>query len=158
MKSIYEKIKTPKELIDEVKVHGLNTESVNIARAQDIFGRANYLDLADLANEEPQNFYMVLFTIWNWEDATNFYNENSNRKYINAMEAEKELEKIRQEVKSAGETLAESEERYKAEQKDRIKAEEASALATVRIVELEKKITELKAKLYDVLIGDKETK
>lgn len=158
MNSIYDKIKTPKELIEEVKQHGLNTEMVNICRAQDIFGNAPISDLVILANEEHDKFYFVLFSIWNWQDATKFYNEHSNPQYAKLLNAKGDLEIARGSLTIEMAKVADLEEMHKAEQKARLKAEEAAAFASVEILELKKKITELKAKLYDVLIGDKETK
>ncbi len=158
MKSIYDKIKTPKELIEEVKLHGLNTETVNICRAQDIFGNAPISDLVELAHKEHDKFYFVLFSIWNWEDATKFYNEHSNPQYAKLMNAQGDLDIARGSLTIEMAKVADLEEMHKAEQRARLKAEETAALAAVEILELEKKVTELKAKLYDALIGDKETK
>ena len=158
MNSIYDKIKTPKELIKEVNLHGLNTESVNIARAQDIFGEAPVTELVELAQKEPDKFYMVLFSIWNWYDANRFYNEHSNPTYEKAMRAQTLLDKANADLKAAKETIENQDGLLDAERRARIKAEETAALAAVEILELKKKVTELKAKLYDALIGDKETK
>ena len=78
MASIYNNIGTAKELIADVKAHGFNTDIENICRAQDIFGHSSVEELAALANENQNTFYMILFKIWNWREATTFYNEHSN--------------------------------------------------------------------------------
>lgn len=100
MSSIYDNIKTAKDLIREVMVSGLSTKQEDICRVQDIFGHSTIEELVELANDNGRNdengnpnpkgswcggrkgtystFYMVLFNIWNWEDATRFWNQHTN--------------------------------------------------------------------------------
>lgn len=103
MASIYQNVKTAKDLLIAVKINGLSTKTEDIVKVQDIFGHASVDELVDLANDngrldvhgnpDPDGtwssgreglskvFYSVLFQIWNWEDATRFYNEHSNPEY-----------------------------------------------------------------------------
>lgn len=89
--SIYDKINTAKDLLTEVTIHGMSTNTEDICRAQDIFGHTAIEDLVALANDNGMNgswstgrrgtqsvFYQVAFAIWHWEDATRFYNEHTN--------------------------------------------------------------------------------
>lgn len=80
------------------------------------------------------------------------------KKLIKAMRAQTLLDKANADLKAAKETIENQDGLLDAERRARIKAEETAALAAVEILELKKKVTELKAKLYDALIGDKETK
>lgn len=45
MESIYDGIKTAKELLEAVSVQGLSTKTEDICRAQDIFGRSTTEEL-----------------------------------------------------------------------------------------------------------------
>lgn len=141
MTSIYEKIESPKELVQLVAHQGLSTRQEDICRAQDIFGRASIKDLVELANDNgirnsngekdpqgawsdgskgfSQTFYSVLFTIWNWEDATRFYNKHSNFFMIDKLE---ELKRTERELK---ELLLKCEEMDKEIKSKQSKIEEA---------------------------------
>ena len=87
MASIYDNIKTARELITNIRLHGMSTAEEDICRIQDIFGNSTYEELADLANDigrtddngkpDPNGkwssgkaatrgtFYSTLFKVWN---------------------------------------------------------------------------------------------
>lgn len=159
MASIYDKYHTAKEIVDEVEFHGLSTKQEDICRVQDIFGTTPIASLIELANGmRSDKFYMILFHIWNWREATDFYNEYSNQRYA---ELKCDSEGYNQCNQALNEQVAENERLAKSisdEQKQRIKAEEKAGLAQMKIKELEQQIIELKAKLYDILIESKEEK
>lgn len=178
MSSIYDGIKTPKELLQEVRINGLSTKQEDIYRAQDIFGHAPIADLVELANDngklkdfngtpDPRGtivsgregfskcFYQVLFHIWNWEDATRFYNQHSNFLVIDAMEERKTLH---QKVDQLGKELEHVKSDLIQEHNERLNATTAELGARKKIDLLEAEvhdrdmtIMELKAKLYDLM-------
>lgn len=178
MASIYDGIKTAKELVKIVGFQGLSTKTEDICRAQDIFGRATIEELDELANDIGRNdsngspdkngswssgraatrpiFYQILFHIWNWEDATRFYNQHSNPEY-------EELENLRTENKKLSGRV-ESLEARRAELLDNAKAasdaileETKKKLAAIeRAEKAEKEIVKLKAKLYDLMLENEE--
>lgn len=82
MESKYDKVKTAKELIDEIEMCGRSNALEDIVRMQDIFGHSTEEELAALANSSDYDtknvFYSTLFAIWNWEDAVRFWNLHSN--------------------------------------------------------------------------------
>lgn len=179
MASQYDKIKTPKELLVQVSMHGFSTKTEDVCRAQDIFGRAPIEELVALANDngrlnelgEPdpegtwssgrkgyqQVFYQVLFHIWNWEDATRFYNQHTNP----------EFKKLRESVTELTADLAEARTDAEEAQQDcevwmsKHRASEAAHAETVRELEFYQggyeaahlEITKLKAKLYDMMMA-----
>lgn len=109
--SIYDKITTAKDLVLEVKAHGLGTNLEDMCRAQDIFGNSTVEELEALATDNGRRdtdgnpdqfgswssgkegtqkiFYQIIFTIWSWEEATKYYNEHSNPFYIEGRKAVK---------------------------------------------------------------------
>ena len=185
MASIYDSIKTARELLEEVSMRGFSTKQEDICRAQDIFGHSSVDELVKLANDNGRSdrdgnpdprgswcsgreglskkFYMVLFQIWNWEDATRFYNQYSNFPVIDEkaeLEAKKkELKKAEQQIKDLEAVEKCTENFYEQEKK---KAEEvAGELESTKksLAEAEDEIIRLKAKLYDLMTSsDKEDK
>lgn len=176
MASIYDNIKTARELVFQVRAHGLSTKQEDICRAQDIFGNSTIEELDDLANDigrenadgEPDpkgtiysgrmatrsTFYSILFHIWNWEDATRFWHQHSNPEY-------EELRTRRSQCKSLGEQvekltarrdeLLEDAKRgteYISELNSRLADAEAKAKAA------EDEVMRLKARLFDLLVKD----
>ena len=180
MASKYDKIQTARDLVMEVKFHGFSLNPDDICRAQDIFGHSTIEELDTLANDIGRNnengepdpkgtwsstrpptrdtFYSILFQIWNWEEATSFWNEHSNpeREQIAVIksenqtqraeikELEKRIERYQEELDLAQEAEAAAKERAKeyAYQIDDLKA-------TIESKDAE--IMRLKAKLYDLL-------
>lgn len=152
MASQYDSIQTPKELLTKVAMHGFSTKIDDKIMAQDIFGRAPIEDLVELANTEgktSENFYMVLFNIWHWTDATRFYNQNSNPEYIklrNGMESDRKYIK---ELEHKNEILV-GNISCLMDENDR------TASATKELEKAKLEIMRLKSKLYDMMIEKEE--
>lgn len=173
--SQYDKIETPKDLIDEVRMHGLSTLQEDICRAQDIFGRAPLEDLIALAKDNGRQdrdgtpnpdgswsggrrgtsdtFYTIIYTIWNWLDATRFFNEHSNPATKAAKETAAKLNRTEEELSTTSAELGtlrhnyhEMQEQYIAEHSERVNA--ATALEAAQ-----REILALKAKLYDLTVA-----
>lgn len=147
----YEEIKTARELINNVKVHGLKNDMESINRAQDIFGHTSIDALEDLAHEDQSTFYFILFNIWNWSEAIEFYNSYSNEIFKKLIEENKKLIVENQQL----ERLKESSEKLretvtKIDQKAWEKEKEVNRLRT-EIKTQEYEIIKLKAKLYDMM-------
>lgn len=173
MASIYDEIKTATDLVREVMLHGLSTKQEDICRAQDIFGRSSIEELVSLANDNGMNdeygnpdpkgswssvrkgtrntFYSIAFSIWNWEDATRFWNQHTNPdkemlsktyeenaalKKQNATLAERRNQLL-EEVKEAANKWQSTYEQFREQEARAIKAEA--------------EIVQLKAKLYDLM-------
>lgn len=178
MASIYDKIKTPKELLQLVSHQGLSTEPEDICRAQDIFGRASVGELVELANDngrknsngekDPRGswadgsrglsatFYSVLFHIWSWEDATRFYNEHSNFVLIDRMEELKTLKAEREKNEQIA-LNAMNDVKTRIEEEKKMAAAIADLKESVREKDYENErlkdeILRLKAKLYDMMV------
>lgn len=158
MASMYEGL-TPEGLVDKVRAHGLSTKTDDICKAQDIFGHARESTLVELANDprKSETFYMIVFNIWHWQDATRFYNRHSNQDY----------ERMRAEAKEVATALAAVKEEAEEHQQDcniwmeRCRSSEAAHAETVKELEFYKdgyeyanrQIVELKAKLYDLMVA-----
>lgn len=178
MFSIYDNITTPEDLVSEVMARGFRTETEDICRAQDIFGNAPIEDLVFLANDIGRNdengnpdpkgtrssgrrgtrdtFYNILFKIWNYEDAVRFWNEHTNPEHEEKMRLYTELADCKEncqywmdlEKQEHSLRLEETAEKIKYKQEvDRLESE---------VHDQELKIMELKAKLYDLMVGEKE--
>ncbi|MBR1613887.1 MAG: hypothetical protein IJ673_00240 [Treponema sp.] len=135
MKSQYDSIKTARELLKDVAVHGLSTREEDMCRVQDIFGHSIIEELAELAHENRDLFYFVAFKIWNWEAATEFWNKHSNTKVEDLearnIELEAELKKAEAAVVARSEQL-----------KDQMEKE---------LAEKDQEIIRLKARLFDMI-------
>lgn len=178
MSSIYENIKTPKELIASVRAHGLSTKVEDICKAQDIFGHAPLEELVKLAqdngrlkgfNGEPDPrgtvssgregdskiFYQILFHIWHWEDATRFYNQYSNFPIIDKLnevdEMNKRLKKAEQKAEEMGDQFDTAMNQYGKLLAQYDEMEKAKLAAEQKTQEAEQEIIRLKAKLYDLM-------
>lgn len=176
MASIYDNIKTARELVSFVKAHGMSTKTEDICRAQDIFGNSTIEELDDLANDIGRNnddgepdpkgtwssgrmetrstFYSILFHIWNWEDATRFWHQHSNPEYEELKVLREERRKLGEQVKQLtarrDELLADTKRgtEYIGELNSRLTDTEARAEAA------EAEVVKLKARLFDLLIKD----
>lgn len=154
-KSIYDKIETAKDLIREVKAHGLSTKTDDICRAQDIFGRSTIEELDALAtdNKTHSTFYFTLFTIWNWEEATRFFNEHSNISYIEGRNAVKgartlteEIDKLEARIARQNGEIAEYKEAIKQHLDEKVEYQK-------EIDEKDALIIKLKARLFDLMVA-----
>ena len=156
MNSQYDSIKTPKDLILEAKAHGLSTTQEDICRAQDIFGRAPIRDLAELAKEDYGTFYMILFSIWNWEDAARFYNEHTLGYPARIRELEEDMRKLEGEVAHQKEQARIAHENMKKEMENRREAREEYHKVRTALHDRDMTILQLKAELYDYMKQEKE--
>ena len=127
MASKYDNIKTAKDLVSEVMMHGLSLNQEDICRAQDIFGHSTIEELVDLANDIGRNdengnpdpkgtwssgrretrstFYQIAFNIWSWEDATRFWNQHSNPDRDSLTVAVAEARAVKNELKRMNEAF-----------------------------------------------------
>lgn len=176
MASIYDNIKTAKDLISEVMASGLSTNQEDICRAQDIIGTSTIEELVELANDigrddehgnpDPKGswcrgrratqgtFYMVLFRIWNWEQATRFWNEHTNPDKEEKTRLYEENIKMDAQIKRLGHELNEEQEKRKSELAEKIEARSEAAKLATELYEKEMEIIKLKAKLYDLMNAD----
>lgn len=152
-KSIYDNIKTAKDLIFEVKAHGLSTKIEDICRAQDIFGGSAAGELEALATDRDRQgvFYQIIFEIWGWERATEYYNQHSNPLYIEGRKAVKERDALKEELICKDNDIARlngniSEYKGAIEQMRDEKVDYQK-----EIDEKDAMITKLKAHLYDLM-------
>lgn len=165
MASMYDKIKTAKDLVSEVAMHGLSTKTEDIVRAQDIFGHTSVGELIALsqdnghhndkgepdprgswADDKPdrsETFYLILFHIWNWREATEFFNKNSNYPLIDKLEKLSKMDAALDKVKKERDEL---ESKLNAALK--VQGENDALNRTIH--EQYRLICELKAKLYDI--------
>lgn len=173
--SKYDSIQTAAELVSEVRFHGLSTAQEDICRAQDIFGNSSIEDLVALANDIGRNndqgepdpkgswsssrqptqstFYMIASCIWNWEEVTRFWNQHTNPERIELVEAKRQIKKLtaeNEQLKKRRDELLASEEEVgqklweMGQEKGKVEIELEVA---------KKEVVELKAKLYDLMVG-----
>lgn len=179
MSSKYDSIKTAAELVSEVQVHGLSMDQEDICRAQDIFGHTAIEELARLANDIGRNndqgepdpkgawssgrkatqgaFYMIVSSIWNWEEVTRFWNIYTNPEH----------EKLN-ELKILNKRLGEENLALKSRRDELLEDQKAGHDAITvlksrlgdaqrRAEDAEAEVIRLKAKLYDLLVEQKES-
>ena len=176
MATIYDNITSAAELVKHVKTCGRQTDIDSTIRIQDIIGRSTMDELIALANGEGrvddngnpdpegcykkdhlrtrETFYSILFGVWNWEDATRFYIQNSSPEM-------KELRQLRKEVKEARESAAKWQMKHQ-ELKEYIGTEENRCAELgmenlgleEEIKDLKMEIMALKAKLYDLMVKE----
>ena len=177
MSSKYDKIKTAAELVAEVQVNGLSTAQEDICRAQDIFGHTAIEELARLANDTGMNnaqgdpdpkgtwssgrkatrgtFYMIVTSIWNWEEVTRFWNLYTNPQ----TEELKELRATNDRLKKEVERLTARRDELLEDQKmgaDLVaNLQSRAGDAQRRAEEAEAEVVRLKAKLYDLMVEGK---
>lgn len=180
MASKYDKIQTARDLVMEVRFHGMSLKQEDIVRAQDIFGNSTIEELADLANDIGRNnengepdpkgtwssnrvptrdtFYSILFNIWNWEEATRFWNQHSNPDREQIAVAQIESKTLRAEVKSKEKRIEEYQQKVdlmedRMAEYDKIATDRLNKIneQSAALREKDDEIIRLKAKLYDLL-------
>lgn len=179
MSSKYDDIETAADLIREVMAHGLSTAQEDICRAQDIFGHSSVEELVALANDIGRNndqgkpdpkgtwssgrkatqatFYMIAFSIWNWEDATRFWNQHTNPEHEGLKELRATNRRLREEnekLTARRDELLEDQKKssdYITEQSTKIGEAQRRAEAA------EAEVMALKAKLYDYMTKEAQT-
>ena len=155
----YDEIKNARELISEVAHHGFSTQQHDRNRAADIFGASSVHELADLANSADQlgnitvgsYFYFIAFNIWNWEDATRFYNTHTNKDRSELLEAEREVEQQKKLIKELTVNVEARIEEIALFQNEQNRSNEQYNAMLERAIEAEGEIVTLKAKLYDLM-------
>lgn len=181
--SRYHALFTARALVKDVMVHGLSTRQEDLVRVQDIFGNSTIDELVNLANDIGRNnadgepdpegswssirrgtrdtFYMILFSVWNWEDAVRFYNQHTNpdRKAIEELkEAAVNWERVVKDAHAANAKLMTLKTKVEEENAELVKgynrmverlhAAEAEVLSTKTDNIL------LKARLFDLAYSD----
>lgn len=179
MSSKYDTIKTAADLVREVQNNGLSTAQEDICRAQDIFGNSSIEELARLANDIGRNndqgepdpkgswsssrkptqstFYMIAFSVWNWEDATRFWNLHTNPEHEALREAKENMAHLTNKVKELDIKL-ETEKAHSATVEGKYNRIAERCSAAERQTEAAKQeIMALKAKLYDCITKEEKT-
>ena len=174
MASKYDNIKTAKDLVSEVMMHGLSLNQEDICRAQDIFGHSTIEELVVLANDigwndengnpDPKGtrssgrrgtrstFYQIAFNIWNWEDATRFWNQHSNPDKDTLGAAVKEAKAELKRKNEAYESLRERAVNLDSNLSNYVQKEFEARTA---LKEAEAEIIRLKARLFDMMEAQK---
>lgn len=177
MASKYDNIKTAKDLVSEVMMHGLSLNQEDICRAQDIFGHSTIEELVDLANDIGRNdengnpdpkgtwssgrretrstFYQIAFNIWSWEDATRFWNQHSNPDKDTLMVAVAEARAAKNDLKRMNEAFESLREKATKLDADLSKYVQKEFEARAALKEAEAEIIRLKARLFDVMEAQK---
>lgn len=87
----FEDLTTAADLLTYIKAHGRPTDIKSICRMQDIIGHTAVNHLIDITQENTSHMMPLLLDIWNWEDATNFYNKHINVEYRDTRKALKDI-------------------------------------------------------------------
>lgn len=173
--SKYDNIQSAKELVLEVQAHGLSTLQEDLCRAQDIFGNSSVEELVALANDIGRNnekgepdpkgswsssrgatqgtFYSIAFQIWNWEDATRFWNQHTNPEREEFVELRKQVRGLETQVKHYDEQLGQERELRQSEEVEAAKLKNKVEHLEIDVQVRNREITELKAKLYDLIVA-----
>lgn len=177
MASKYDNIKTAKDLVSEVMMHGLSLNQEDICRAQDIFGHSTIEELVDLANDIGRNdengnpdpkgtwssgrrgtrstFYQIAFNIWSWEDATRFWNQHSNPDKDTLTAAVAETKAVKAELKRKNEAYESLRERAVNLDANLSNYVQKEFEARAALKEAEAEIIRLKARLFDMMEAQK---
>lgn len=180
--SKYDSIRTAAEMVQEVRMHGLSTAQEDLNQVADIFGRSNVEELVTLANDIGRNnengepdpkgswssnrlptqgtFYYIISHIWNWEEVTHFWNLHTNPEHERLVEARAVWDDLKGQIgelegkleASKAEVKAEHEARL-AETSEKLKAQEEIDRLNGELHGKDMEIMELKARLYDLLVG-----
>ena len=180
--SKYDSIRTAAEMVQEVRMHGLSTAQEDLNRVADIFGRSNVEELVRLANDIGRNnengepdpkgswssnrqptqgtFYSIISHIWSWEEVTRFWNLHTNPQHEELVEMREIRDKLTKDLNqlegkldaSKAEVKAEHEARL-AETSEKRKAQEEIDRLNGELHSKDMEIMELKARLYDLLVG-----
>ena len=152
--SKYDEIGTAEALVREVISNGLSLDQDDRNRAADIVGRTSVGELAALANSEEkasgkqfgETLYFILFNIWNWREATSFYNEHTLAVAVKFRELKAERDELSKDREAAWEKVNELQEKWDSTY-EQFRRHENRAIAA------EQEIVVLKAKLYDLMVA-----
>lgn len=173
MLSKYDNIATAAEMVEEVMIHGLSTNPEDLSRVSDIFGHSTIEELSFLANDIGRNneygepdpkgtwssgrrptrgvFYMILFNIWNWEDATHFWNLYSNPEREELMKLRKDYDRLASQLDKQVEHTKLERENFVKKQQEFHEAESEIAKLKDALSQKDVEILKLKSKLYDMM-------
>jgi len=173
MASIYDNIKTARDLVYHVKNHGLSTNPEDICRAQDIFGHSTIEELDDLANDIGRNdengnpdpkgswssnriptrdtFYNILFIIWNYDEATRFWNRHTNPDRAKLIAVSEENKKLKKDVRDLKGKLEKEHAIRLGETRQKLEIDEKVGKLAAELHDRDMTIMELKSKLYDLI-------
>lgn len=173
MSSRYEGM-TAAELVRDAMMHGFSTTQEDICAAQDVFGNTTIEELDRLANDNGRNdengqpdpkgswsssrrptagqFYSILFNIWNWEDATRFWNQHSNPERDELLNLRKTCKEWAAQCDKQDALLKEEHKRRLEETSARLDAEKKAERLDTEVYDRDLQIMELKAKLYDFMM------
>lgn len=174
------RVTTIKELIEYITRFGIPTDQENICKMQDIVGHSTIGELLFVANDIGRNdengnpdpsgtwtsnrrgtrdsFYSMLFTIWNWEDACRFWNNNSNPEHQEVTELKRELRSIKDRYDYISERNMSYKDQIEKMQKDYEHVLDANAKAAEEIEKKDLEIVRLKARLFDLMEKSLENK
>lgn len=174
--SKYDSIQTAAELVAEVQAHGLSTAQEDICRAQDIFGHTSVEELARLANDNGRNndqgqpdpqgswssgrrptqgtFYSIAFSIWNWEDATRFWNLHTNPERQAWQEDKRIVGELQHKVMVAEIDRDAAKNLLRTSEKKASDLIDALTDAERRACTAEAQVLALKARLYDYITAE----
>jgi len=151
-----EQITSAKELIIYTKSFGVPTDVENICTMQDIIGNSTIDELTELADKDGSALMFLLFHVWNWERATDFYNKYVNKQYKAEKEEIEKLRKENKEQKAEISILKDRSEKDKkaidATQKNWEDTDEELFETKNKLEEAEKEILKLKAMLFDYMV------
>ena len=167
-----DQVKTADELISLISWQGIPTDIDSICRMQDIIGHSTQEELIRLAQDNgtetdgthtwstgrrgtQRETLSLLYAIWNWEDATRFYNNHVNPEYRKAKEEAKKARQEAEEAKAEAEKAKKTAEEWekaatKIKSNWRTDAAEAEA-QKARADAAEAEILKLKAMLFDYM-------
>lgn len=180
--SKYDSIKTAAEMVQEVRMHGLSTAQEDLNRVADIFGNTQIEELDRLANDIGRNnehgepdpkgswssnrqpsqdtFYCIISHIWNWQEVVRFWNCHTNPDAGKLVTMKTTVDALKEANENLHEKLTESKAEVKAEHEARLTETSEKLRAQAEIDRLngelhskEMEIMELKARLYDLLVG-----
>ena len=157
-----EQVKTAAELISLISWQGIPTDTESICKMQDIIGHSTEGELIALAQDDglerrdgstrstgrrgtQKEMMLLLFTIWDWERATRFYNQHVNPEYrmMKDAEAQAAIWKERAEKQEAAAV-------YNMEHWG--EADERADKAEKELKEAQAEIMRLKAMLFDNMV------
>jgi chromosome segregation ATPase len=155
----YDNIETARELISEVAQFGLSTQQHDLNRVGDILGNSGIDTLAKLANSDENignmtigsRFYSIAFRVWNWEDATRFYNEHTLAVGVKLRENARKLDEAEKSITERDKSIEGLKAITEEQRLKMYELENDMGIAETAISEAKQEIITLKAKLYDLI-------
>ena len=159
METIYDDIADAKALIIHVANSGLSTDKYDLKRACEIIDSQSEESLINLANSAEcingekisGTFYSVLFIVWPWLKALDFYNTNTSLAGIRLREYKVALRNAKKEIEERDKII---EIRKKKQEEYCVAWQDADLkwqIAEREKIEAQQEILTLKAKLYNLM-------